>query len=328
MEPRPVDSPDPLKRAAKRPLHVTGSSEEGSSSPKKKYNTTWLKRLEGDICPICLSVVSNKWARHCSTSHSDFVSSPYDNVFIGEEKVKTFVVSCVLALGGTNAYGQQLADIIVFADKNGFYKQGLTRLEKYLSESGKAEPLLVRENVVSVHYDGNGAPGVVVGNLCINKAMNMASNYGYGIVTVENCKDIGTAQFYTDILATNGMTGFVFSGDDGPLSVATIDKSFEFLNITPECRVILSCFAKISHKCFFAKSPNHECLLDDLTLSEDAIVITKQRKQAYQQKFDDMKGLCYLKENIAKMNEDAITRGIHPDNLLEALTGASVSGST
>ncbi|CAK5075201.1 unnamed protein product [Meloidogyne enterolobii] len=36
--------------------------------------------------------------------------------------------------------------------------------------------------------------------------MNMASNYGYGIVTVENCKDIGTAQFYTDILATNGMT--------------------------------------------------------------------------------------------------------------------------
>ncbi|CAK5075200.1 unnamed protein product [Meloidogyne enterolobii] len=41
-----------------------------------------------------------------------------------------------------------------------------------------------------------------------------------------------------------------------------------------------------------------------------------------------MKGLCYLKENIAKMNEDAITRGIHPDNLLEALTGASVSGST
>ncbi|KAL7072791.1 hypothetical protein ACQ4LE_008284 [Meloidogyne hapla] len=338
MEPRPK-SPTPIQKAeeqgkvaTKRRLDLGAEFEEGSPTKRSKpYIKTLAKLGDSGRCKICGEECTH-WSRHCQSFHSDFIANE-ESIILNEAMIKTFLNNCLTSPGTSSGknyfHSQQLMDMLFYADKQGFYSEGLKKLGAYVSSDQSSmkvyedEVLTVSDSGPLMHMKAQNVFGVVVANSCINKAISLAQNFGIGIVTVEDANDYGIGQFYTKRLVDNGMVGFVYAGGNGPLSVVTKEGSYEFSTITPECYLLLSCFAEASLKCFFAKlsSAQHSVLtkLMDLNLGKldkNVTRITKERETAYNDKYIALKGISYKQDFIEDLNKVGIDCGVPDNNLL------------
>uniref|UniRef100_A0A1I8BUN0 Ferredoxin n=1 Tax=Meloidogyne hapla TaxID=6305 RepID=A0A1I8BUN0_MELHA len=256
-----------IQLATKRRLDLGAEFEEGSPTKRSKpYIKTLAKLGDSGRCKICGEECTH-WSRHCQSFHSDFIAN--------EESII-------------------LNEAMVF--------EGLKKLGAYVSSDQSSmkvyedEVLTVSDSGPLMHMKAQNVFGVVVANSCINKAISLAQNFGIGIVTVEDANDYGIGQFYTKRLVDNGMVGFVYAGGNGPLSVVTKEGSYEFSTITPECYLLLSCFAEASDK--------------------NVTRITKERETAYNDKYIALKGISYKQDFIEDLNKVGIDCGVPDNNLL------------
>nr|CAD7197662.1 unnamed protein product [Timema douglasi] len=125
-------------------------------------------------------------------------------------EARRFFVDVLTSSSVNDNYAQQMADALLFADYNGIYSHGLSRLGfgtsllafsmccvltvhagMYVNDlesgamDGNACPVLLRESPSTGWVDGQNGPGVVIGNFCMQLAIQKAKEEGVGLVSAK-----------------------------------------------------------------------------------------------------------------------------------------------
>lgn len=137
-----------------------------------------------------------------------------------------FIVDCMKAAGTCEKNAVAMADVLVAADVRGHYSHGMNRLEMYVRDAKmgtcapNAEPHILKESPSTAWVEGNNGLGPVVGNFCMQLAIQKAKKTGVGWVTAKQCNHFGIAGFYSSQALKEGMLGMSFT-NTSPLLTPT-----------------------------------------------------------------------------------------------------------
>ncbi|CAI5438076.1 unnamed protein product [Caenorhabditis angaria] len=140
-----------------------------------------------------------------------------DEIVISKEKLYAFVLECLAKTGCSQDHAQQLADTLLCSDYRGHYSHGINRLQYYVhnlqikSTAPSGTPQILKEKGSTAWVDGNNLLGPVVGNFCMQLAIEKAKNFGIGWVCVKNSNHYGISGWYADIARQHGLVGMAFT---------------------------------------------------------------------------------------------------------------------
>ncbi|KAF2807538.1 malate dehydrogenase [Mytilinidion resinicola] len=110
-----------------------------------------------------------------------------------------------------------IADSLVLADLRGVDTHGINRLSGYLDriKAGVLDPnpslSFIQKTPVMAHLDARNTFGFVGACLAIDKAVEMASTYGLGVVAVNHSNHYGMAGTYLLRAVNKGFAAFAFT---------------------------------------------------------------------------------------------------------------------
>ncbi|KAH8270044.1 hypothetical protein KR018_003159 [Drosophila ironensis] len=133
------------------------------------------------------------------------------------DEARRFIQDCLLRMSVPASKVRSISEFLVVADYRGNFGHGLNRLDMYLGDlrSGHAradtDPRIISETVATAHVDGNSALGVLVGDFCIDLAVQKAQKAGIGFVVAKKSHHFGMASWYAFRAAVRGLAGLVMS---------------------------------------------------------------------------------------------------------------------
>lgn len=119
-----------------------------------------------------------------------------------------------------------MADLLIEADYRGHYSHGMNRLEMYINDlhknstNGKAIPNILKESPSTAWIDGQNGLGAVVGNYCMDLAIEKAKKCGVGWVVAKRSNHYGIAGWYTMRAMKQNLIGISMT-NTSPLMVPT-----------------------------------------------------------------------------------------------------------
>lgn len=146
------------------------------------------------------------------------------------DESRRFMVDCFLASNTPEQNAIEMADCLVAADYRGHYSHGMNRLDMYLNElnkgttDGAAIPVVIKDTVSTAWVDGQNGLGAVVGNWCMDLAMEKAKNTGIGMVCCKRTNHYGMAGWYTIRAERKGFMGISMS-NTSPVMAPTRSKA-------------------------------------------------------------------------------------------------------
>ncbi|XP_074534138.1 putative oxidoreductase YjmC [Halichoeres trimaculatus] len=149
---------------------------------------------------------------------------------IRKEEVQSFIERCMTAVGTKQHHACSLAKVLVEGDHRGHYSHGLNRMDMYVKDikSGicakDGEPVLEKESAATALVDGRNLLGPVVGNFCMNLAIQKAKEVGVGWVVARGSNHYGIAGYYAMQALKENMIGMSFT-NTSPLVVPTRGKA-------------------------------------------------------------------------------------------------------
>src|SRR5665811_65984 len=115
-----------------------------------------------------------------------------DTVYASHGDVEAFVVRMLTANGISDPHAKIVAGCLVQADLRGVQTHGIARLPAYLTrlERGMVNPApqmkLEKKTPVAASLDGDNGFGFIVGRTAMAAAIEMAAEYGVGIVAARH----------------------------------------------------------------------------------------------------------------------------------------------
>lgn len=85
-----------------------------------------------------------------------------------------------------------MADLLAEADYRGHFSHGMNRLEMYINDllknstDGETQPEILNETPATAWVDGKNGLGAVVGNFCMDLAIQKAKQVGVGVVAAKS----------------------------------------------------------------------------------------------------------------------------------------------
>ncbi|VDM97074.1 unnamed protein product [Thelazia callipaeda] len=119
--------------------------------------------------------------------------------------------------GTCRGHAQQLADVLVAADMRGHYSHGLNRLDMYIRDvrnnvcRRNGTPRILKERTATAWVDGNNLLGPVVGNFCMDLAIEKAKKEGVAWVVAKGSNHFGIAGWYSMRAMQQGLLGMAFT---------------------------------------------------------------------------------------------------------------------
>ncbi|XP_057381229.1 uncharacterized oxidoreductase YjmC-like isoform X1 [Daphnia carinata] len=169
-----------------------------------------------------VSTSQGLWA---AKTHDENTSSP-----VPVAEVKRYATDCMVSVGVKEDHASALADVLVAADYRGHYSHGLNRLEMYVQDikskicDGNAVPTILKDKYSTALVNGQNSLGPVVGNFCMNLAIEKAKKHGVGWVVANNSNHYGIAGWYSILAANQGLLGLSFTSTS-PLVAPTRAKT-------------------------------------------------------------------------------------------------------
>ncbi|XP_048462836.1 uncharacterized oxidoreductase YjmC-like [Rhincodon typus] len=148
---------------------------------------------------------------------------------VSRSDMHQFIERCMKAVGAQSSHGSALAEVLVEGDYRGHYSHGLNRLDMYLKdlETGicakDGEPLIEKSTVATALVNGNNLIGPVVGNFCMDLAIQKAKDVGIGWVSAYGSNHYGIAGFYSMQALKHGLIGMTCT-NTSPVVVPTRGK--------------------------------------------------------------------------------------------------------
>lgn len=123
------------------------------------------------------------------------------------------MADCFVASKTPPEHAQQMADLLVEADYRGHFSHGMNRLEMYINDlhagctDGHATPALLQQSPATAWVDGRNGLGAVIGNYCMDLAIDKARTVGVGVVTAKGSNHYGIAGWYAMRAQQQGLIG-------------------------------------------------------------------------------------------------------------------------
>jgi LDH2 family malate/lactate/ureidoglycolate dehydrogenase len=139
------------------------------------------------------------------------------SIHVAADAAQSFAHNLLLAHGLPEADAKIVAGCLVSADLRGVDTHGLARLPIYLDRLRRglinARPALHPQRVtrVAAALDGENGFGFVVGTRAMNEAIEIAREYGMGLVCVRRSTHFGMAASYVLQALDAGLVSLVFS---------------------------------------------------------------------------------------------------------------------
>ena len=151
-----------------------------------------------------------------------------NEVRIPIERLRRFVVDALKSVDVRDHDASIVADVLVEADMREIFSHGTARLARYITAVQNKEidvtalPEFISQRGATAVLDAHHLFGQVAGILAIDKAKELASKSGIGLVTVRNSCHFGIAGFYAE-RALPEMIGVAMT-NTSPLVVPTFGK--------------------------------------------------------------------------------------------------------
>ncbi len=153
------------------------------------------------------------------------------------QKARDLCAKIYMARGIPEADAYMVSDNLISAELNGVYSHGITRMKMYMRyiDNGQAnssgEIKIINEGPATLHIDGNNCLGAVVATKAVKKGIAKAKEMGAAIVSVRRSNHFGTAAYYTQMIAEQGMVGI--AATNAFPHVAPLGSSKEYLGTNP-----------------------------------------------------------------------------------------------
>ncbi|MGM8851876.1 Ldh family oxidoreductase [Salinicola halophyticus] len=136
---------------------------------------------------------------------------------VKQAELKRISIGALERLGIEGGDAEAVADVLVMADLMGIHTHGVTRILSY-GERIKIEGINAKPNItVRQAYptvatlDGDNAIGPLLGSRALFKSMEMASEFGVGMVFVNGSNHFGPIMPYSFMAAEKGFMSFIAS---------------------------------------------------------------------------------------------------------------------
>uniref|UniRef100_A0A0K8TRR8 Hipothetical protein n=1 Tax=Tabanus bromius TaxID=304241 RepID=A0A0K8TRR8_TABBR len=154
------------------------------------------------------------------------MNKPIEIGLVAVEESKRFIVDCFTAVHVPHKHAVEMADLLVAADVRGHFSHGMNRLEMYINDllknatNGKATPTILKETPATAWVDGQNGLGAVVGNFCMDLAIEKAKKVGVGWVCAKRSNHYGIAGWYSLRAMNQGVIGICMT-NTSPLMAPT-----------------------------------------------------------------------------------------------------------
>ncbi|XP_034102285.1 uncharacterized oxidoreductase YjmC isoform X1 [Drosophila albomicans] len=139
---------------------------------------------------------------------------------------RRFMIDCFKAVCVPEDHAVAQAELLVGADIRGHFSHGMNRLEMYVNDlatnatDGKAEPEILSETKATAWVEGHNGLGAVVGNFCMDLAIDKAFDVGVGWVCAKGSNHYGMAGWYVLRAMEMGLVGMSMT-NTSPLMAPT-----------------------------------------------------------------------------------------------------------
>lgn len=143
---------------------------------------------------------------------------------------RRFLIDCFCASKTPEPHARAMADLLVEADYRGHFSHGMNRIQMYINDlhadstDGAALPQILNETPGTAWVDGRNGLGAVIGNFCMDLAIQKARNVGVGVVCTKGSNHYGIAGWYTLRAQKEGLIGISMT-NTSPLLTPTRSKS-------------------------------------------------------------------------------------------------------
>ncbi|TKX27043.1 malate/L-lactate dehydrogenase-like protein [Elsinoe australis] len=156
---------------------------------------------------------------------SDSTSAPIRVGSILQEDAKAFTVSVLTGNGLSPTDAETVAQCLVAADLRGVDTHGMNRLPSYMTRirkglnDPKAQPILTQITPAVAQIDAQNSFGFIGAKLGMARAIEMASTFGIGMVTVKHSNHFGMSAWLVQQAIDAGMMSLVFTNSSPALPV-------------------------------------------------------------------------------------------------------------
>ena len=127
------------------------------------------------------------------------------------EKLKQLMMNKFIGAGMKEDHAAIMADILVWSDYKGIHSHGAVRVEYYTERIAKGgmnvDPKFEfqRTGPCTAVFEGDNGCGYVAASLAMEHAIEMAKEYGVGIVGIRNISHSGSIGYYSEMAAAEGL---------------------------------------------------------------------------------------------------------------------------
>lgn len=200
--------------------HPTVTTSKGTSNPSS--NIVPRTSGAGYSCYVP--------ARHISQSSTRMAPGTTTKPkLVAVEESRRFMIDCFTAANTPKDNAVAMADLLIAADQRGHFSHGMNRLEMYINDllknstDGYAVPKILKETPATAWVDGLNGLGAVVGNFCMDLAIQKAKQVGVGWVCAKGSNHYGIAGWYSLQAMKEGLIGISMT-NTSPLMAPTRSK--------------------------------------------------------------------------------------------------------
>lgn len=141
-------------------------------------------------------------------------------VTINHKKVQELVVKKLTEVGLSDVHAKKVAEILVYADLRNVHSHGVLRTEHYVNRikaggiNTHADITFHKTGIVTGIVDGDDGIGHVVADVAMKHAINIAKEYGVGMVTARNSSHCGALSYFVEQATKHNLIGIAMSHTD------------------------------------------------------------------------------------------------------------------
>ena len=160
-------------------------------------------------------------------------------MLISESALRNFTQNIFLSMGCSNEHAALAADVLLLADLRGIDSHGVARLIGYVrlweNKRINTQPniAVIHETPTTATVDGDAGLGLVAAPFAMHLAIQKASLYGSGWVSVRNSNHFGIAGYHALMAVDKDMIGFAMT-NASPLVAPTFSNE-RMLGTNPMC---------------------------------------------------------------------------------------------
>jgi LDH2 family malate/lactate/ureidoglycolate dehydrogenase len=160
-------------------------------------------------------------------------------MLISESALREFTENIFKAMGCSRNHAVLAADVLISSDLRGIDSHGVARLQGYVRLwekkriNTKPDIKIVHQTATTATVDGDAGLGLVVAPFAMQVAIDKATQYGSGWVSVRNSNHFGIAGYHAMMAVEKDMIGFAMT-NASPL-VSPTYSSERLLGTNPMC---------------------------------------------------------------------------------------------